>query len=81
MCQLAGVSRAGFYRHWQEEKPVEEEMEVRSIIQEIALEHRRHYGYRRIRVELEKRGLCVNHKRILRILRKDDLLDALVVHA
>jgi hypothetical protein len=30
MCQLAGVSRAGFYRSLQERAPVEEDMEVRS---------------------------------------------------
>ena len=45
MCQLAPVSRAGFYRSWQEQRPVEEEMEVRSAIQQIVLEHRRRYGY------------------------------------
>ena len=32
MCQLAGVSRAGFYRSLQEHKPAEEDMEVRSAI-------------------------------------------------
>jgi len=32
MCQLAPVSRAGFYRSLQEQRPVEEEMEVRSAI-------------------------------------------------
>jgi putative transposase len=74
MCQLTQVSRAGFYRAWQEQNPVEEEMEVRSAIQQIALEHRRRYGYRRIKWELEKRGWHVNHKRIRRILREDDLL-------
>jgi putative transposase len=74
MCQVAGVSRAGFYRHWQEDKPVEAEMEVRSAIQQIALEHRRRYGYRRVGEELKRRGLWVNHKRVLRILREDDLL-------
>jgi hypothetical protein len=40
MCQLAQVSRAGFYRSLQEQIPVEEEMEVRSAIQQIATEHR-----------------------------------------
>ena len=45
MCQLAQVSRAGFYRSLQERLPVEEEMEVRSTIQQIVLEHRRRYGY------------------------------------
>jgi len=65
MCQLAGVSRAGFYRSLQERGgPVEEEMETRSAIQEIAVEHRRRYGYRRITAELRRRGMRVNHKRV-----------------
>jgi putative transposase len=74
MCQLAGVSRAGFYRSLHERAPVEEEMEVRSMIQQIAVEHRRRYGYRRISAELRRRGMLVNHKRVLRILRADNLL-------
>ncbi len=74
MCQLAGVSRAGFYRSLQGRAPVEEDMEVRSVIQEIAVEHRRRYGYRRITAELRRRGMLVNHKRVLRIIREDNLL-------
>jgi putative transposase len=74
MCQLAQVSRAGFYRSLQEQRPVEEEMEVRSAIQQIAIEHRRRYGYRRISAELRRRGMPVNHKRVLRMMREDNLL-------
>jgi len=74
MCQLAGVSRAGFYRSLQGRAPVEEDMEVRSVIQQIAVEHRRRYGYRRISAELRRRGMLVNHKRVLRIIREDNLL-------
>jgi putative transposase len=74
MCQLAGVSRAGFYRSLQERAPVEEHMEVRSVIQQITVEHRRRYGYRRISAELRRRGMLVNHKRVLRIMREDNLL-------
>jgi len=74
MCQLAEVSRAGFYRTLQEQRPVEEEMAVRSAIQQIALEHRRRYGYRRISAELRRRGMLVNHKRVARIMREDNLL-------
>ena len=43
MCQLSEVSRTGFNRWLQEPQPVEEEMEVRSAIQQIALEPRRRY--------------------------------------
>jgi len=74
MCQLTGVSRAGFYRCLQERMPVEEDMEVRSAIQQIAVEHRRRYGYRRIAAELRRRGMLVNHKRVARIMRQDNLL-------
>lgn len=74
MCQLAQVSRAGFYRTLQEHQPMDEEMAVRATIQHLALEHRRRYGYRRITAELRRRGLLVNHKRVARLMRQDNLL-------
>jgi len=74
MCQIVAVSRRGFYRSLKEERPVEEEMEVRSVIQGIAVEHRRRYGYRRITAELHRRGMAVNHKRVVRMMREDNLL-------
>ena len=74
MCQLARVSRAGFYRSLQDQVPQEESMEVRSAIQRTALEHRRRYGYRRVTAELRRQGMRVNHKRVARIMREDNLL-------
>ena len=74
MCQMGKVSRAGFYRSLHERAPVEENMEVRSAIQQIALEHRRRYGYRRVTAELRRRGMLVNHKRVAHIMREDNLL-------
>ena len=70
MCQLAEVSRAGFYRSLRERTPAEEDMELRSAIQQIALEHRRRYGYRRIAAELRRKGMLANHKRVVRLMRK-----------
>ena len=49
-------------------------MEVRSAIQRTALEHRRRYGYRRVTAELRRQGMRVNHKRVARIMREDNLL-------
>jgi putative transposase len=74
MCELAGVSHAGYYRDLQDKVPQEEEMEVRSAIQEIFLEHHGRYGRRRITAELRRRGMQVNHKRVGRLLRADNLL-------
>src|ERR1700735_3120837 len=49
-------------------------MEVRSTIQKIFIEHKRRYGYRRIAAELRRRGMAVNHKRVARLMREDNLL-------
>lgn len=74
MCQLGQVSRAGFYRSFQEEEPQQEEMELRSTIQQIFVEHRRRYGYRRVTKELRRRGWIVNRKRVQRVMKEDNLL-------
>lgn len=74
MCVLARVSRAGFYRWLTAEAPAEEEMEVRAAIHAVVVEHRGRYGYRRVSRELRRRGLVVNHKRVARLMREDNLL-------
>jgi len=74
MCMLAEVSRAGFYRWLEEKEPAAEEIAVRAAIQEIAVEHHRHYGYRRIAAALRHRGMVVNRKRVLRMMQEDNLL-------
>ena len=74
MCQLAQVSRAGFYRSFKEQEPQQEEMDLRSTIQQIFLEHRRRYGYRRVAKTLRQRNVIANHKRVQRLMQEDNLL-------
>jgi transposase InsO family protein len=74
MCRLAGVSRVGFYRTLEKHYGVEQDMEMQSMMQQIAVQHRRRYGYRRITAELQHRGFDVNHKRVLRLMKEDNLL-------
>ncbi len=73
MCTLAGVSRAGYYRHWQASAPREEDTQLRDLVQRAALANRS-YGHRRVTAELRRRGWVVNNKRVLRIMREDNLL-------
>ena len=73
MCVLAGLNRAGYYRHWKVSAPRQEETAVRDTIQRVALANRR-YGYRRIAAQLRRDGLVANHKRVLRLMRRDNLL-------
>jgi transposase InsO family protein len=74
MCQLAEVSRVGYYRRLQQQAPEEEAMVVRAAVQQIALQHRRRYGYRRVTAELRRQGMAVNHKRVARLMQEDHLL-------
>ena len=67
------MSRAGFYRRFAERSPAACEVEMRDRIQRIALQNRR-YGYRRVGAELRRQGFVVNHKKVLRLLREDNLL-------
>jgi putative transposase len=74
--EAVGLSRSTISRRLRARSPSTAssyEMELRGQIQSIALEMRS-YGYRPITKELHRRGLIVNHKRVLRLLRADNLL-------
>jgi len=73
MCEVAGFSRAGYYRFLHPEKPAAADMDLRDEIQKIALEWPS-YGSRRIAKELKARGRKVNRKRVQRLMREDNLL-------
>lgn len=73
LCQTVGISRAGYYRFLLRPQRQEVDMELRSQMQSIALRWPA-YGYRRVQAELERQGWRVNHKRVLRLMRVDNLL-------
>ncbi len=73
LCRLGGVSRAGYYRHFEASAPARADVELRDSIQRLSLAHR-HYGYRRIAAQLRREGHVVNAKRVLRLMREDNLL-------
>jgi hypothetical protein len=60
MCRLGDVSRAGFYRSYEIKMPSEDELQLKGLVQEIVLEHRPRYGYRRGTAELHRRGIIAN---------------------
>jgi transposase InsO family protein len=73
LCRLGEIGRAAYYRRWHERAPRREETALRDVVQRLCLTHR-HYGYRRIAALLRREGWCVNHKRVLRVMREDNLL-------
>jgi transposase InsO family protein len=73
MCELAEVGRAGLYRFDPARQRSDPDLDLRDAIQRIALEFPC-YGRPRVTAELHRRGRVVNHKRVGRIMREDNLL-------
>lgn len=73
MCEMTTVSRASFYRSWENKAPTEAEMVLRDAIQRMAVTHR-FYGYRRIAVLVQREGYEVGAKKVRRLMKEDNLL-------
>jgi putative transposase len=73
LCQMTGLSRAGFYRWRMPRQATPVEMELRDEMQKAALEFPT-YGSRPMTAELKRRGFLVNRKRVQRMMREDNLL-------
>lgn len=75
-CQALDVSRSSYYK-WRIQPEIapadSEDLDLKNQIREIAMEFAG-YGYRRMTAELQNRGFEVNRKRILRLMRQDNLL-------
>jgi len=73
LCRLAGLSRATYYRHLERATPDELDHDLQEAVQHICLRHK-YYGYRRVTVSLRRQGHVVNAKKVLRLMREDNLL-------
>lgn len=72
LCELAGLPRRRYYRR-RSTAIGEDNLDLRDQIQRVAVKWPS-YGYRRITRELARRGIAVNHKLVLRLMRTDNLL-------
>jgi transposase InsO family protein len=77
-CQLAGLSRATYYRHAKQAggSPASSEktaLPLRQSLHRIALETSG-YGYRRMTHHLHREGIKVNHKKVRRLMQEENLL-------
>lgn len=71
-CAAFAISKSSFY-DWKEKEKKADDKPLKSEIQGIALEFP-FYGYRRVTKELHRRDLPINHKKVLRLMREDNLL-------
>jgi len=72
-CNALDVSRQAFYK-WQKREPKPNtDFKTLELMQHIALEFTK-YGYRRMTKELHRQGQQVNHKKVYRIMKENNLL-------
>lgn len=72
-CSVLKLSRSNYYNWTKKDKQEDIDKYLRKEIQGIALEFP-FYGYRRISKELRRRDLIANHKKVLRIMKEDNLI-------
>lgn len=74
MCKFFEVSRSGYYAHVKRQDRPAQDKWLAALIQKCQQQSQGTYGYRRVGIWLERRGINKNHKAVLRIMRKYGLL-------
>jgi len=75
MCAFYKVSRSGYYGWQSRDANNPSDMDLVKLIEECQAHHKRRYGYRRVAIWLkQEKDLTVNHKKVLRIMGRYNLL-------
>ena len=74
MCEFFKVSRSGYYAFQKKQGQLSKEQRLAGYIQVCQQETKGTYGYRRVKIWLERKGIRANHKAILRVMNKYGLL-------
>ncbi|QIW21094.1 IS3 family transposase [Bacillus thuringiensis] len=72
LCKVLELPRSTFYRWLQITERPKDEVEER--IKKVCLRHKLRYGYRRVTATLRKMRMCVNHKKVLRVMKQYHIL-------
>jgi putative transposase len=70
MCDFFGISRAAYYKWVKRCKKPDPDLKRKRLVQEAWLKSRKTYGYRRVTLYLQQQGNLINHKAVLRLMRK-----------
>ena len=63
------MARGSFYYHQKQSKSPDKYKVIKELIKSIFHKHKGRYGYRRITDELTNKGIIINHKTVLRLMK------------
>jgi len=69
LLDLTNMARSSFYYHQKQSKLPDKYKEIKELIKAIYQQHKGRYGYRRITDELQNKGIVINHKTVLRLMK------------
>ena len=72
MCNYFNVSKSGYYKYLHCKK--DEDEFLRKHIEDIQTKCKYRYDYRRVQIALARYGIMINHKKVLRVMSKYNLL-------
>jgi transposase InsO family protein len=64
------MARSSYYYHHKKSLLSDKYKEIKELINRIYHYHKGRYGYRRITLEINKRGILINHKTVLKLMRE-----------
>jgi len=78
MCSFYNVSRSDYYSWLRRPETTPKDTRLLKMIEECQAKHKRRYGYRRVTSWLKsENALTVNHKKVLKIMRRYSLLSVI----
>jgi putative transposase len=76
MCKFFSISRAAYYAWLKRSAIPDKDTERMELVRETWVKSRKTYGYRRVTIALQEQGVSVNHKAVLRLMKKMNELDS-----
>ncbi len=77
-CRILEISVSGYYKYRKlilsNITKEEREQKDKNKIEQIVKKYKRKYGYRMITMKLQAQGITMNHKKVLRLMKKYNLL-------
>jgi transposase InsO family protein len=64
------MARSSYYYHQKNSQLKDKYDEIKKLIKEIYHYHKGRFGYRRITLDINKKGLLINHKTVLKLMRE-----------
>lgn len=69
MLDHMNMAKSSYYYYQKQQQLQDKYQDIKKLISEIYNKHKGRFGYRRITLEINNKGILINHKTVLRLMR------------